>query len=201
MTYFTDLSDDLEHPAVDAFLSAVDRAMNSNTLLLKIAADVPVTAENRQRVLHAFLRGALFEEMVLAADRRRGWYNLSDFDGAPARRPLVREGFLAAPGPLDHTGFTARLRWMLREAFSPYDEHCAEADAERLVREFAAQLLGPDGPAWRFASVTPDFLRSTGYYGDEQPLPPAYFDGGDGDTATFVHRDRVGYLLLTNGCP
>lgn len=113
----------------------------------------------------------------------------------------MREGFLATIGPLDRMGFTARLRWMLCEAFSPYDRHLAVADAERLVRDFARRLLGPDASTWRFASVAPDFLRSTGYFSGEEPLRPVYFDGGDCDTATFVHRDRVGYLLLTNGSP
>ncbi|MFJ2592445.1 hypothetical protein [Streptomyces erythrochromogenes] len=45
------------------------------------------------------------------------------------------------------------------------------------------------------------FLRSTGYYSDEEPLRTVYFDGGDSDTATFLHRDRTLHLLLTNGSP
>ncbi|MFD7628003.1 hypothetical protein ACFV7Q_18540 [Streptomyces sp. NPDC059851] len=201
---FTDRSDDLEHPAVDGFLSAVDRAMNSNTLLLGFAVDVPVTAEDQQRVLRSFLRSGPFEEMMVAAARRRDWHNLSDDSrahGIPAGRPLVRDGFRATVTPLDATGFTARLRWMLCEAFSPYRRHFAATEAERLVGEFTRQLLGRPGRPWLFASVEPDFLRSTGYFSGEEPLRPVYFDGGDADTATFVHRDRVCYLLLTNGSP
>jgi hypothetical protein len=49
---------DSEPPAVDAFLSAVDHTMNSNTLLLTATCDVPITAGNRQDVLPAFLRSA-----------------------------------------------------------------------------------------------------------------------------------------------
>lgn len=199
---FTAPPSDPEPPAVDAFLSAVDHAMNSNTMLLRADGDVPVTAGNRQDVLHAFLRSALFERLMRAADVRRNWYNLSDGDGGePSGRPLLREGFRATVSPLDHAGFLARLRWMLREAFSPYDQHHPAADAERLVRDFARELLDADGPAWSFAAVSPDFLRSTGYYGGEEPEPSAYFDGSDSDTATLVHRDRAFYLLLTNGSP
>lgn len=199
---FTDRSDDLLHPAVDGFLSAVDVVMNSNTLLLGIGFDVPVTEDNRQAVLRAFLRSDRFEEMMLAADRGRDWNILSDpYDETPAERPLLREGFLATIAPLDRAGFTARLRWMLCGAFSPYRKHLTAPDAERLVRDFTGRLPEGDGPGWRFASVTPDFLRSTCYYSDEEPLWPAYFDGGDSDTATFAHRDHTGYLLLTNGCP
>ncbi|MFK0259461.1 hypothetical protein [Streptomyces sp. NPDC090445] len=201
---FTDRSDDLEHPAVDGFLSAVDSAMNSNTLLLKFAVDAPVTAENQQRVLHTFLRSGLFEEMMYAADRRRDWHNLSDDfhgDDIPAERPLLRDGFRATVSPLDATGLTARLRWMLCEAFSPYGRHVAATEAERLAGEFARHLLGRPDRAWLYASVEPDFLRSTGYFSGEEPLWPVYFDGGGSDTATFIHRDRVCHLLLTNGSP
>ncbi|MCX4457744.1 hypothetical protein OOK58_37975 [Streptomyces sp. NBC_01728] len=116
---FTGLSGDLDRPAVDAFLSAVDSAMNSNTLLLKVATDVSVTAKNQWHVLHTYLRSGLFEEMMLAADRHRDWYNLSedeDFAGLPNERPLIREGFLATTSPLRYAGFVARLRWMLCEA-------------------------------------------------------------------------------------
>ncbi|MFD5088740.1 hypothetical protein ACFWOG_39810 [Kitasatospora sp. NPDC058406] len=146
-----------EPPAVDAFLSAVDSAMNSNTLLLTADCDALVTAGNRRAVLHAFLRSALFERLMRAADARRNWYVLADaYDSEPFERPLLREGFRAAVSPLDRAGFLARLRWMLCEAYSPYGHHYPAADAERLVCDFARELLGEDGPAWSFAAVSPD---------------------------------------------
>ncbi|MCX5402502.1 hypothetical protein OHA37_01200 [Streptomyces sp. NBC_00335] len=200
---------DPEPPAVDAFLSAVDRAMNSTTLLLTAECEVPVTAANRREVLHAFLRSPLFERLMRAADARRDWHTLSGADGdadadadEPFGRPLLRAGFRATLTPLEPPGLPARLSWMLREAFSPYGHHYPAADAERLVRGFIRELLGADdGPAWSCAAVSPDFLRFTGYYSDEEPLRPVYFDGGDCDTATFVHRDHTFHLLLTNGSP
>ncbi|MFE1174190.1 hypothetical protein [Streptomyces sp. NPDC058773] len=193
---------DPDPPAVDAFLSAVDHAMNSNTLLLTADCDVPLTAGNRQDVLRAFLRSALFERLLCAADVRRDWYNLSDEYGSePFGPPLLREGFRAIVSPLDRAGFLARLRWMLCEAFSPYGHHYPAAEAEWLVRGFARKLLGADGPAWSFAAVSPDFLRSTGYYSGEEPQWPAYFDGSGSDTVTFIYRDRTFHLLLTNGSP
>lgn len=194
---------DPEPPAVDAFLSAVDRAMNSNTLLLSAQCEVPVTAENRQDVLHAFLRSPLFERLMRAADARREWYILSGADeGEPFERPLLRAGFRATLSPLEPPGLPARLTWMLREAYSPYGHHYPAADTERLVRGFTRELLGADdGPAWSCAAVSPDFLRSTGYYSDKEPLWPVYFDGSGSDTATLVHRDHTFHLLLTNGSP
>jgi hypothetical protein len=195
---FTALSEDTRRPVVDRFLSAVDWAMNSNTLLLKMATDVPVTAANRWHVLNAYLHSGLFEEMMFAAECDRRWNSPSNSYG---ERPLRREGFLLTLSPLDHAGFLARLRWMLCEAFSPYRHHQTEADADWLIRDFTQELLGEDGAAWSFASVRPDFLRSSGYFSDEEPLDPVYFDGGDSDTATFIHRDHTCYLLLTNGSP
>lgn len=192
-----------EPPVVDGFLSAVDHVMNGNPLLLTAACDVPVTVSNRQDVLHAFLRSSLFEQLIRDADRRRGWYNLADeYDDRPWERPLLRAGFRATISPLDHAGFLARLRWMLCEAFSPYLHHYPAEEAEPWVRGFARELVGGDGPAWSFADISPDFLRSTEYYvSDEEPLWPVYFDGGDSDTATFIHRDRTIHMLLTNGSP
>ncbi|GAA1189840.1 hypothetical protein F4556_006715 [Kitasatospora gansuensis] len=176
--------------------------MNSNTLLLTADCDVLVTAGNSQDVVHAFLCDALFERLMRAADVRRNWYNLTDEYGSePFKRPLLREGFRATVSPPDHAGFLARLRWMLCEAHSPYGRHYPAADAERLVCDFARELLGADGPAWSFAAVSPDFLRSTGYHSGEEPLRPVYFDGCDSDTATFVHRGRTFHLPLTNGSP
>ncbi|MFC9930948.1 hypothetical protein [Streptomyces sp. NPDC127190] len=199
---FTAPTNDSEPPAVDAFLSAVDHAMNSNTLLLTAESDVPLSAENRQDVLHAFLRNALFPQLMRAADVRRNWYNLSEeYDTEAFVLPLLREGFRATVSPLGHAGFLARLRWMLCEAFSPYGHHYPAADAERLVRGFLRELLGADGPAWSFAAVSPDFMRSTGYYSGEEPQLPVYFDGSGSDTATLVHRDHIFHLLLTNGSP
>jgi hypothetical protein len=203
---FTSLSPACDPPAVDAFLTSVDRVMNSNSLLLTAACEAPLTAENRQEMLHAFLRDALFEQALRAADSRRGWWNLEEAadrgDGAPPlQRPLVRADFHAALGPLDHGGFLARLRWMLCESPSPYDRHCPVREAADLSGAFVRELLGEDGPAWSFATVSPDFLRSSEYFGGHEPLPPVYFDGGAGDTATFVHRDRTFHLLLTNGSP
>ncbi|MFF4213176.1 hypothetical protein ACFYZE_28265 [Streptomyces sp. NPDC001796] len=193
---------DREPPAVDAFLSAVDHAMNSNTLLLTAECDVPVVAGNRQDVLHAFLRSALFERLMRAADLRRNWHNLSnEYDSEPFEHPLLREGFRATVSPLDRAGFLARLRWMLCEAFSLYGHHYPAGEAEQLVCGFARELLGPDVPAWSFAAVSPDFLRSTGYYSGEEPQRPVYFDGSGSDTATFVYRGRTFHLLLTNGSP
>jgi hypothetical protein len=91
---------------------------------------------------------------------------------------------------------------MLCEAFSPYRDHCPVEEAEPLVRGFAREVLGAEGPAWSFADVSPDFLRSTGYFTGQEPPPgPVYFDGGGSDTAPLVHRDRAFHLLLTNGSP
>ncbi|MFK0050004.1 hypothetical protein ACIQU4_39040 [Streptomyces sp. NPDC090741] len=204
--------------AVDRFLSTVDSVMNSNTLLLKAEAGQSLTVDNRQGLLDAYLRSDLFERMMIEADRQRGWYILSDFlddpdesgnptgEGAPVR--LLREGCRAAVAPLRKEEFTGRLHWMLAKAPSPYNRHLPVDESARVIGDFLHEVLGPAGNGagatergWAYASVEPDFLRSSGYYTDEPPLYPVYFDGSVSDTATLFHRGPVFYLLLTNGSP
>ncbi|MEU9303183.1 hypothetical protein [Streptomyces sp. NPDC048269] len=209
---------EVDRAAIDRFLSAVDSVMNSNTLLLKVEADQPLTVGNRQGVLEAYLRSDLFEQMMLEADRQREWYNLSGFiaepgesgDAAPGGGPvrLLREGFQAAVTPLGEGEFAQRLHWMLSRAPSPYSRRLPTAEADQVVQDFLREVLAPagrdGGPAewgWAFASVEPDFLRSSEYYTQEPPLRPVYFDGSESDTATLFHRGPVFCLLLTNGSP
>lgn len=211
---------DLKHPAIDAFLGAVDEVMNSNTFLLKIRADAPVHSGNRIAILDAFLRDRLFHEMMLAADRVRGWWMFHEvpFEADTAARTpvagapgsLVRDGFRLALDPIDAVGMAAHLQWMLTGACSPYRRHLEEDRARDLVSGFLRQVLGPaagscpGGPMgtedrWEFCTVRPDFLRHMDEYVDE-PHQPAYFEGCESaDTATFFYRDEVFCLLLTNG--
>ncbi|WP_406388658.1 hypothetical protein [Streptomyces sp. NBC_00211] len=58
---------ELDRDAVDRFLSAVDVAMNSNTLSLKVDAGHSLTGGNRQELLDAYLRSDLFEQMMREA--------------------------------------------------------------------------------------------------------------------------------------
>ncbi|MEU9111733.1 hypothetical protein AB0D04_08070 [Streptomyces sp. NPDC048483] len=216
---------DLKRPAVNAFLTAVDTTMNSNTLLLKASADTPVTHANHREVLNSFLRDPLFHAMMLEADQERDWWM---FHEAPWQTPdpsltnsmdagpwLVREDVPLTLNPLDEAGLLARLRWMLCEAFSPYRTHLQEEHAQEIIRAFlwevcsahsgsAAMQAGHKqwlSQGWSFAAVQPDFLPSSEYY-TEEPCPElSYFDGGKSDTATFFYRGDVFLLLLTNGSP
>lgn len=209
---------EVDRAPIDRFLSAVDSVMNSNTLLLKVEADRSLTVDNRQGLLNAYLRSDLFEQMMIEADRQREWYNLSDFIAEPDqgnapdpggdRVRLLREGFRAAVAPLGEREFTERLRWMLNQAPSPYNRRLPADEADQTVEDFLREVLTPagsdDGAAergWAFASVEPDFLRSSEYYTQEPPIHPVYFDGSESDTATLFHRGPVFHLLLTNGSP
>ncbi|MFE5536306.1 hypothetical protein ACFQ78_11270 [Streptomyces sp. NPDC056519] len=192
---------EVDRDAVDRFLSAVDGVMNSNTLLLKAEAGRALTVDNRQGLLDAYLRSDLFEQMMREADRRRGWYILSDFPvdpdededesgsgsqgqggsegeaeyrpGGSARVPLLRAGCRATVTALGPAQFRERLHWMLAEAPSPYNSRLPEDEAARLVGDFLGEVLAP-GQGWAFASVEPDFLRSSEYHTDETPLYPFY---------------------------
>lgn len=77
-----------------------------------------------------------------------------------------------------------------------------------MVGDFLREVLGTEGAyggaterGWAFASVEPDFLRSSEYRTHVPPVRPVYFDGSASDTATLFHRGRVFWLLLTNGSP
>ncbi|MEV0327459.1 hypothetical protein AB0H63_13575 [Micromonospora echinospora] len=216
---------DLNHPAIEAFLDAVDEVMNSNTLMLKVRADVPVQPGNRAAILSDFLRAPLFHEMMLTADRARGWWMFHEMPYEPtaaapipaagAPGSLVRDGFRLTLSPLDGTGMAARLRWMLTSACSPYRRHLDENRARDLAGEFLRHVFDSGGglcpvepdrrsgteTPWEFCTVRPDFLRGMDEHADE-PYQPAYFEGCESaDTATFFHQGEVFYLLLTNGAP
>ncbi|MFE6844649.1 hypothetical protein [Streptomyces sp. NPDC057686] len=214
---------DLNRPAVDAFLTAVDEVMNSNTFLLKVRTQSQVTRDNRHEVLSTFLRDPLFHEMMLHADQERDWWifhevlwqtpdpSLVNSTGAGLWR-MPRDLHLTLE-PMDETAFLARLRWMLCGAFSPYRGHLDEERAEETIGAFLREVFDPDHrPAssrepqrllhgWSFAAVKPDFLPSTEYYTGKPCPDPAYFDGGESDTATLAYRDEIFFLLLTNGSP
>lgn len=197
LSLLNELDDGPAAPAVGAFLDAVDTVMNSNTFLLKVRADAPVTGGDRAEVLSAFLRDPLFEEMMLTVDRGRGWWNLQDGDG-----PLVVDGPVRPDvRELGAGGFWRRLRWMLREAFSPYGRRLDDEAAGAVLGPLPEALFGGDEAGWSFCEVRPDFLRGTGYYSGAACAGLAYFDGGESDTATFFYRGDVFYLLLTNGSP
>ena len=190
---------DVDAPAVDALLTAVDEVMNSNTLLLKARADEPITPGNRLSVLEAFVHGPLFPDMMRAADRARQWDNLQS-------GPLVPRAATLRLTELGMAGFRARLSWMLCTAFSPYRRHLDAAHADKVIDEFLEWLEhdrpAADGDGWSCWSVHPDFLYLTGYYSDQPPQSDAaYFDAGPNDTATYLHHGNILILLLTNGSP
>lgn len=218
------LLDDLDCPGVSAFLDAVDTVMNSNTFLLKVRVDRPITVGGLRDTLGRFLGGPLFGDMMLAADRTRDWWmlhhapfevNEKEDTGWRVQNGLVLDDARLDLGRIDIVAFTARLRWMLREAPSPYRRHLGEEHAQDLIGALFRDLFGPLSwplatpmaqrcwaeARWSFYTLRPDFLRSTEYY-TGKPCPDlAYFDGGAADTAMFFYQDDVFYLLLTNGSP
>jgi hypothetical protein len=195
------LLDDVAVGPVDAFLNAADTVMNGNTLLLKARMDEQVSDDNRARVLEGFIKGPLFEDMIRRAYRQRGWGDMDE--GSP-----VIDGGTLEVRDMSQAQFTQRLRWMLTEAFSPYNHHCGAQHAGELsddVHEWLQAQL-PHNPtqqrSWSYADVAPTFLRRTGYY-DHLPHPheAAFFDGSASDTATLIYEGDVLLLLLTNGSP
>lgn len=125
--------------------------------------------------------------------------------------------------PMSYLGFVERLHWMLMTSPTYYAELTIRPDEEttlRMIREISLMLfgekawaIGDDPPVqlappnwvehpWTFYNVVPDFLYDTGYWEHNDNAPDGgYFDGGASDSCTFFFRDRVFYVLLTNGSP
>lgn len=201
------LAGELNHPEVDAFLSAVDQVMNSNTLLLKLRLDGLSTELGCSGLLRAVLWSPAFGKAMLEADRNRNWHNFVDPSstqprqraGADGARWLVDEDCELVCMPLDFAELQDRLRWMLCDSFSPYARRCTKTIADQLVTAFIRRVLEPSPADWCLHAVEPNFLWSSGYYTGDPDF--GYFDGGENDSATLMHRGNIAYLLLTNGSP
>lgn len=201
------LAGELNHPEIDAFLSAVDHVMNSNTLLLKVRLDGLSAELDCSGALRTFLWSPAFGEAMLEADRNRNWHNFVDpssnqprqRDGGESTRWLVDADCDLICAALDLPELHDRLRWMLCDSFSPYARRYTQAIADQVVTAFIRRALEPLSAEWCLHVVEPNFLWSSGYYTGDPHF--GYFDGGDNDSATLMHRGDVVYLLLTNGSP
>lgn len=222
-------------PASLAFIGAVDQTMNSNTVLLKVRADEPLTSAACVWTLDEYLRAPLFTTMMLEVAQSQGsnYHEWVEVDGEWVERPFlgsfVRENGTPSIRRVSVLSFAERLHWMLRTAFSPYQTHVSEEQAQVLIPAFLAELFGRRtwngdsrpaagewvGPPdwirhpWAFYDVRPDFLHvgpsdrdeTEGEAGEDRPSTLPYFAGFSSDSCTFFYREDVFYLLLTNGAP
>ena len=217
---------DIAKPATKALLKAIDQTTNGNTFLLKVQTDTPLTASNYQDELHHFLRSPLFQEMIIEQDQQRELYNYTwwgpttenDVEMQHPSGNLVKDHFTLVFTSMDEGQFAKRLCWILREAFSPYDIHMTEKQAQELIRDFFWEVFGPeswplDDPfaqaywsahPWFFSAVQPDFLHSIEEEENEAQEEDiflfVYFEGGtESDTCTIFYQADILYLFLTSG--
>lgn len=201
------LADELKHAEVGAFLAATDEVMNSNTLLLKFHLDAGSATLDCPKMLWAILRSPVFGEAMLEADRNRDWHNFIDLTTGQRRQReessgdlwLVEDECELVCVSLDPAQLRARFLAMLCDSFSPYGRRRTSEQADGLVAAFTRRLLKPSPDRWCLHSVEPNFLWPTGYYTDRPDF--GYFDGGNNDSATLMHREDIAYLMLTNGSP
>jgi hypothetical protein len=188
-------------PATQRFLDAVDRYLNSNTLLLALGLERSADGQTAlEHVLTTWLRSPLFGTMLLEADRLRGWNNLSakrigHFYGQVELRAL-------SPAAL-----VARLWWMLAEGPSPYNQQISRPHALRLLRDFGDELFGAGSWA-SYAPLEMPVLDETVashwhvYELSPQQLAPRiqrYFADLNADSVTVLQQGEIVYVLLTNG--
>ena len=195
------LMKDVTDAPAEALLAELDSVLNSNTVLLKARADVCIRPEDLRAVLDRFIRSRLFSHTMRVSFRVR---QLDDLH----RGRLLPEAFDLDISVLSEAEFGGRLRHLLTEAFSPYRHHVSPRRADELAERFLDWLYAGrpvrarQYASWSFCNVRPNFLQCTGcYINDPDPPDGAYFDGGDTDTATFIYRNDIFLLLLTNGCP
>lgn len=217
---------DTMKPAITALLTAIDETMNSNTMLLKVQAEKPLTTSNYQDELRKFLHSPLFIEMVLEIDQQREFYTYNLWDRgtddqlvmhAPPGN-LVKDQIKLVFTQMNEHQFAERLHWMLREALSPYHMHRTKQQTQEFIQGFFWEVFAPESwplesplaslywktHPWSFYAVKPDFLYDTGYYDNVEidDIPPfAYFDGGSSDSCTFFYEADIFYLFFTNGSP
>lgn len=201
------LADELKFAEIGAFLTAVDDVMNSNSLLLKFHLDASGAALGCAEMLRAILQSPIFGAAMLEADRDRNWHNFVDPTTGRRRQReessgdpwLVEDECELVCVSLDPAQLRARFLAMLCDSFSPYGRRRTSEQADGLVAAFTRRLLEPSLDQWCLHSVEPNFLWSTGYYTDRPDF--GYFDGGNNDSATLMHREDIAYLMLTNGSP
>jgi hypothetical protein len=179
---------------IDAYLDAVDRVMNSNTLLVEGARPPGEIGES----LATFLHSPAFLEAFLQQDLARHWTNHHEWGEPPVPRPgtPVLEGAAPVLSPLTLREAGERMAWYLEGAPSWY--------ACRLVAGAAGPLAGgclaalaEQLPGVQAASLSVDFLRARSRA--DEGL--AYFDDTPCDGAIlFWNTDRL-VILLTNGSP
>ncbi|MFC9897850.1 hypothetical protein ACFVMC_29525 [Nocardia sp. NPDC127579] len=165
-------------PASKALLDAIDTAINSNAFLLAADMGIPVREHDTVAAVTACIHDPGFGELIATADAARNWGNWAVYDPEcrryvpdPDQNPalVVRRDAAITADPMDRAGFERHLRWLMTEAFSPYDTRIERGSADRLIADFCAELLdGPDsdGASGVFAAIRPDFLHSSGYYSD-----------------------------------
>ncbi|MBH23064.1 MAG: hypothetical protein CMH57_01125 [Myxococcales bacterium] len=210
----TDLTASLNDPAIDAFLTAVDRVMNSNTLLLKARVQPLWGSFTLSRDLEAVLRTIDFAELFQAAARLRDWCSYPWHESPREMWPslLIRD---ATPRlvPLTPDKAVQRLMWTLTKARTYYRKHHLDPDhAATLVHGHLAALIG--APAhlsaeaiaghWRWVQVDSSILYPgrgsyLAPYPDSRYSAVGYFDMTASDGALLGYSHDTFALLLHNG--
>jgi hypothetical protein len=202
--------------------------MNGTPILLKVQTPEPILRTFHSSdwgAFYDFIQSSLFMDMWYEFDQRIGVRNYCRWSDeqqamAPVDGTVVREERDVKFRPISILGFLDHLYWMVMNSFSYHDTRdLTEEEGKSLIYRFVEPVLGLNttlfeqpkswiglpgwiSQEWTFYSLSPNFLKSTGYFqGVEDPPWPAYFDGGNSDSAIYFYRDNIFYLLLTSGSP
>lgn len=213
------------HSTILGFIKTVDHIMNSNTFLLKGTSDKSITSLNVTAFFTEF-RANQFIDLFLEFDHLSEWHNYHQWHNTPASETNFSVGYIpwlkelnnpqstTTFKQLSYLDFIGRLYWMLRIARCYYPDHVNRPDDKTAYNMISgvSQALFDDSQVidnthpnhhehpWTFYDVAPDFLYHTT---DNQQVARdnGYFDGRTSDSCTLFFRDKVFYVLLTNGAP
>lgn len=171
-----------------ALMDALDRRINSNTLLVRLSdtAGVAPATEAGAR-FQSWLDGPHLAADIARAEASRGWCNGydRDIDPTPVSCPLQ---------PITADEFRQRLWWLLQESQSYYQVPLSAALAGELIAACMAALAADRRPA-----------QGPGLYDVDCSVLGGrlrrYFDSTSQDSATLLRHDGGWFLLLTNGSP
>jgi hypothetical protein len=187
--------------SVTPLLDALDKRINSNTLLLAVETDDRLDNERDfSRAVNAWLNSPFFLTMLEEAEQLREWNNRYYTAVNPANIIIPLNSLTAED-------LCKRLWWLLQEAISFYDVNLEPQTAHSLIVRFLQGVWGETAVHSVGYPAPIHIDSSVGAWWQVYDLPISslqeklhrYFDGFEHDTATIWANTHHLYLLLTNG--
>ena len=200
-----------EHPAVSAFVLAVQACSNGDPIFL--VSPLEPRESDAAHGLARLLENGTVDRAIKQADAAYQWLNYSEF-GDDLKFHLCPGTFVSktqglAFQALTHDELVDTWRWLLNHRGVYFSEESLPRDPERVLQDFLSALTGTgaepglleDWDAWTFWRVKPDFLFADDDSTDIAPGKLAYFESLGHNLALFGLGPGQGFLFLLNTYP